>query len=203
MEPIEDSRFRAESTDTSGVKKRVLFVLLLAALCAPTFAIPAGATAPAFRPDAWIKLCGQSTGCVIYPPPHPWQGNNVYNTTALHQTVRQRIDDGEGVRFWILFQNDGTQTDTYTVHGCKGNKDFLINAVIVGEYKVPVWKPKHITEQFKNNTAKFTLAAGKHVAITLNIVTVKPNLAYRCPVTITSKGDPSLKDTVAAAMTTF
>ena len=24
-----------------------------------------------FQPDGWIKLCGQSLGCVIDPPPHP------------------------------------------------------------------------------------------------------------------------------------
>ena len=184
--------------------KRSLLILLVAALCAPLFAAPAGATpGQSHRPDAWIKLCGQSTGCVINPPPHPWRGNNVYNTSALHQTVSQRIDDGEGVRFWILFQNDGTQTDTYSVHGCTGNKNFLINAVIVGEFKYPVWRPKHITEQFKHNTAKFTLAPGRHVAITLNIVTRIPGVTYRCPVTITSSGDSSMKDTVAAVMTTF
>jgi hypothetical protein len=186
------------------VTKRSLFVFPLAALFAFTLIVPAGATPASYRPDAWIKLCGQSTGCVINPLPHPWLGNNVYNTSALHQTVPQRIDDGEGVRFWILFQNDGAQSDTFSVHGCTGNKNFIINAVIIGEYKVPVWAPKkHITEKFKANSAKFTLAPGKHIAITLNIVTRIPNVSYRCPVTITSAGDPTLKDTVAATMTTF
>jgi hypothetical protein len=181
----------------------MLVVIPLTALVVATLVLPAGATAPDYRPDAWIKLCGQSTGCVINPPPHPWFGNNTYNTTARNQTVRQRIDDGEGVRYWILFQNDGTKTDTYTVHGCKGTPNFLINAVIVGEWKIPVWRPKHITQQFKDGTATFRLAPGKHVAITLNIVTVKPNLTYRCPVTIVSSGDPTLKDTVASVNTTF
>ena len=198
------SRFFAGTTDTSGVKRRVLFVLMLAALCAPIFAPSAGASSPAYQPDAWIKLCGLSTGCNVGPPPpHPWFGNNVYNHTAAKQTVRVKIDDGEGVRFWIILQNDGTKTDTYTVHGCRGTKNFLINAVIVGEWKRPVWKATHITQQFKNGTAKFRLAPGKHVAITLNIVTVIPNVTYRCPVTIQSAGAPNMKDTVAGVMTTY
>lgn len=184
--------------------KRSLILLPFAALLALTLIVPAGAAPATARPDAWIKLCGQSTGCVINPLPHPWLGNNVYNTSGLHQTVPQRIDDGEGVRYWILFQNDGTQADTFTLHGCTGNRNFIINAVIIGEYKVPVWNPKkHITEKFKNNTATFHLNAGKHIAITLNIVTRIPNVSYRCPVTITSVANPALKDTVAAVMTTF
>ena len=183
--------------------KRSLFALPFAALCALTLVVPARATGAVYRPDAWIKLCGQSTGCVINPPPHPWLGNNVYNATAYKQTVPQRIDDGEGVRYWILFQNDGNVPDTYTVQGCKGNKHFIINAVLVGEWKRPLWKPKHITQQFMDGTATFTLGAHKHVAITLNIVTVVPDVSYRCPVTITSAGDPGLSDTVAATITTF
>ena len=52
--------------------------------------------ARAYRPDAWIKLCGLSTGCTINPPPHPWHGNNRYNSTAKKQTVSVRMEDGEG-----------------------------------------------------------------------------------------------------------
>ena len=164
----------------------------------------AGASAPAYRPDAWIKLCGVNTGCAIDPLPHPWHGKNVYNTTAWHQTARERLDNGRGVRYWIMFQNDGTQSDTFLVHGCKGTKNFQILAVIVGEYKYPVGAGStHITQEFIDNTATFTVAPGKHVAITLNILTHDPNLTYRCAVTITSSGDPTLKDTVAAVTTSF
>jgi hypothetical protein len=202
--PATRLRFLAEATDTGRVKRRVLLSLLLASLCASAFSLPAGATPQDYQPDAWIHICGQSTGCTVGPPPpHPWLGNNIYNHTAARQTVRAKIDDGEGIRFWLIFQNDGAKPDTYTVHGCKGTPNFLINAVIVGEWKKPVWKPKHITKEFKNGTATFTVAPGKHVAITLNIVTVTPNLTYRCPVTIQSSGAPTMKDTVAAVMTTF
>ena len=60
--------------------------------------------ARAYRPDAWIKLCGLSTGCTINPPPHPWHGNNIYNSTAKKQTVSVRMEDGEGVRFWLILK---------------------------------------------------------------------------------------------------
>jgi hypothetical protein len=44
---------------------------------------------------------------------------------------------------------------------------------------------------------------GARIAITLNMVTVNPNLHYRCPVTITSEGDPAKSDTVAVEIKTF
>ena len=61
----------------------------------------------------------------------------------------------------------------------------------------------HITRQFIHSNYSFTLKPGKRVAITLNMVTVNPNLHYRCPVTITSEGDPSKSDTVAVKITSF
>jgi hypothetical protein len=150
-------------------------------------------------------LCGESNGCTVGPPPpHPWHGNNIYNTTAFHQTIPIKLEEAEGVRFWIVFQNDGTQSDTFIVHGCKGTARFTVNAVLVGFYKDTAWRPQHITDQFKAGTATFKVAPGKHVGITLNIIatTTLRGVSYRCPVTITSKGDPSLKDTVAGIMTT-
>ena len=158
-----------------------------------------------YQPDAWIKLCGLSNGCTVGPkPPHPWHGNNTYNTTALDQTVPIGLEEAEGVRFWIVFQNDGTQSDTFTVQGCKGTPRFTVNAVLVGFYTDTAWRPKHITDQFKAGTATFTVAPGNHVGITLNIIatTTTKGVSYRCPVTITSKGNPTLKDTVAGIMTT-
>jgi hypothetical protein len=193
--------------------KRVLFTVVLVLVCGPSFAFSASAEtthahAPSvmtYRPDEWIKLCGQSTGCTVGPPPpHPWHGNNVYNASALNQTIRVRMEDGEGVRFWILLQNDGTQSDTFTVRGCQGTPRFVINAVLVGFWKKPEWRPRHITQQFQDGTATFALAAGARVGITLNILapSTKEGITFRCPVTVTSSGDPTLKDTVAGIVTT-
>lgn len=165
----------------------------------------AAASPPAYRPDAFLKLCGVNSGCLIDPLPHPWVGNNTYNKTGYHQTVHWRLDNGRGIRFWITFQNDGTQTDTYALHGCTGNKHFKILQVIVGKVKVPTgpWEAPHIEDKFKANTWKTTLKAGEKIAITLNILTTDPNLTYRCPMTITSQGDPTKQDTVIAAIATF
>jgi hypothetical protein len=191
--------------DTIEVMKRTLLVLVVVGLAAQAFVAPsATAGSPPYRPDAWIKLCGQSTGCTINPPPHPWKGNNVYNSNAKGQTIFQRIDNGEGVWYWLTFQNDGTTKDTFDLSGCTGNKNFKILRVLIGKYKVPVGvSAVHITRQFIHSNYKFTLKPGGHVAITLNMVTVNPNLHYRCPVSITSEGDSGKSDTVAVKIKTF
>ena len=185
--------------------KRTLLVLVIVGLTAQAFVTSsASAGSPPYRPDAWIKLCGQSTGCTINPPPHPWKGNNIYNANAKGQTIFQRIDNGEGVWYWLTFQNDGTTKDTFDLTGCTGNKNFKILRVLIGKYKVPVGvSAVHITRQFIHSNYKFTLKPGGHVAITLNMVTVNPNLHYRCPVTITSEGDSAKSDTVAVKIKTF
>jgi len=199
--------------DIVPMMKRVWLPLVLLIACTASFATSASAgsararaSSPStYQPDAWIKLCGLSNGCTVGPPPpHPWHGNNVYNTTAFNQTIRIGLEEMEGVRFWIMFQNDGTQSDTFTVQGCKGTPRFKVNAVLVGFYKDTAWRPRHITDQFKAGTATFSVAPGSHVGITLNIIanTTLRGVSYRCPVTITSKGDTTLKDTVAGIMTT-
>jgi hypothetical protein len=161
-----------------------------------------------YRPDAWIKLCGQSTGCTIDPPPHPWRGNNVYNTTGRHQTIRQSIDNGEGVRYWILVQNDGAVDDTVTVQGCSGNRYFIVNKVLLGKQKRPNWRAKDLTKRFKNGTLSFTFGPSSQdekKIFTLNIVTSNAavGVSYRCRITMSSQADPSITDTIVASMSGF
>ena len=174
----------------------------------PSLAVPAASTAAAlsYRPDGVIKLCGLSTGCTVGPkPPHPWRGNGIYNTTARGQTISVRMEDGEGSRFWIDFQNDGSQSDTLLVQGCKGNRYFKVNKVQLGKHKRPDWKAVKVTKQFMHGTLKFDLAPKAAGVITLNIIapSTKEGVTYRCPVTVSSTNDPSLKDTVAATITTY
>ena len=140
--------------------------------------------------------------------PHPWRGNDVYNTTGRKQTVAVNMEDGEGVRFWITLQNDGLVADTFTVKGCKGTPRFVVNAVLVGKHKRPDWTAKNITQGFKNGTAEFSFdpASGPKLRwFTVNIVapTTAEGVTYRCPITISSQGQPSVKDTVLAVMTTY
>ena len=158
----------------------------------------AGATAiqTTPRPDAWIKLCGLSTGCTIDPLPHPWLGDDIYNQTGGRQKIAVRLEDGEDVRFWITLQNDAEMDDTFVVHGCRGNALFVIIAVKVGLLTRPDWRPKDITQGFKNGTATFTLppaSQGKRVHLTLAFIapTTAEGVTYRCPIKISSQTDPA------------
>ena len=189
--------------------RRSLATALLIAACVPAFlgqAAQAGTPAPAFQPDAWIKLCGQSLGCTINPPPHPWLGRNRYNTTGFKQTVHQKIDNGEGVRYWIEFQNDGTQPDTFKLRGCAGTQKYEVHSVAVGFWKgnVGPHMTEVFTDKFIHNTWTVDLGPGEKIGITLNIITHGvPGPDYRCPVRITSTGDPTASDTVAATIDMF
>ena len=165
--------------------------------------------ARSFRPDAWIKLCGLSTGCTIKPPPHPWHGNNIYNGTAKKQVVSVRMEDGEGVRFWLILENDGVgRDDVIHVDGCRGTPRFVVNAVVAGFQKRPRFGPAIYTTEFKNGTLTFPFPASKpnkQVKLTVNIVapTTAEGVTYRCPVTISSEHQPSAVDTIAGRMTTY
>jgi hypothetical protein len=170
--------------------------------------LPAPAVAASYRPDAWIKLCGLSTGCTINPLPHPWRGRNVYNTTGRHQKVAVRMEDGEGVRFWIALQNDGSLADTLVVQGCRGNRRFKVNHVVLGKHKRPDAGATEITKKFKKGTATFSFppSSQKKVRVfTLNILapTTAEGVSYRCEITVHSQGDPTAKDTVVAKMKTY
>ena len=170
---------------------------------------PAGMRAAAdHRPDAWIKLCGLSTGCVIDPPPHPWKGRNVHNATGARQRVSVRMQDGEGVRFWIALENDGALRDELVVQGCRGNRRFLVNKVLLGRHKEPEAGTTPITRAFKDGTASWTFpptSEPKLSVFTLNIIapTTAEGATYRCVMTVHSEGDPDAIDTVVATMTTY
>ena len=157
-----------------------------------------------FQSDGWIKLCGLSTGCVIDPPPHPWLGRDVYNTTGRRQTVSVDIDEGEGVRFWITVENDGTESDTLVVQGCRGTRYFEVNRVVLGKRKRPDASYTDVTRKYKRGELTFDLESGDTAVFTLNIIThtVKGE-TYRCLTTIHSENDSSSVDTVVGSMTTY
>jgi len=161
--------------------------------------------APSYRPDAWMTLCGLSDGCTINGLPNPTKGKNVYNSTGAKQTIAVKMEDGEGVRFWMTFENDGVLADTFTVEGCKGTPRFKVNNVQVGFYKRPTAGSIKITSEFKAGNAEFDLNPGQLAKITLNIVapTTAEGVTYICPVTIHSQGDPSAEDTLKTKMTTY
>jgi hypothetical protein len=191
------------------MRRRLLPVLAAAAMAISWSAgIARPASAATFRPDAWIKLCGLSTGCTINPLPHPWRGRNVYNRTGRHQKVAVRMEDGEGVRFWIALQNDGTSADTLVVDGCRGNRRFVVNHVVLGKHKRPDAGATEITRKFIKGTAAFSFppSTTKKIRVfTLNILapTTAEGVSYRCEIKVHSQGDPTVVDTVVAKMTTY
>jgi hypothetical protein len=168
---------------------------------------PSGPTGPidTFQPDGWIKLCGQSNGCKIDPPPHPWRGKDVYNTTGRRQTERDDINEGEGIRYWIALQNDGTATDTFTVQGCQGDEPtFELRHVLLGKHRNQDPGAEELTRRYKRGTLEFELEPGKRVFMTVQFIThFNKGRTYRCETRFTSQADPGREDLVAAEMTTF
>jgi hypothetical protein len=157
-----------------------------------------------YQPDGWIKLCGQSTGCVIDPLPHPWLGKDVYNRTARKQTHSDDINEGEDIRYWIAIQNDGTESDTFGVLGCPGNPTFEVRRVLLGKQKRPNAGATDITRKYKDGTLEFELDPGKKAIFTLLIVThVNKGVTYICRTEFTSQGNSDRQDVVAAKMTTY
>ena len=191
------------------MNRRLAAPLVLAlALAGSTLVSATPAAAADFQADAWIKLCGLSTGCTIDPLPHPWKGRDIYNTTGAKQTVAVRMEDGEGVRFWITVENDGDQADTITVHGCQGTRQFKVNKVLMGKHKRPDWQAINVTKRFKEGTLEFSFPPGSEgmkKVFTLNILapTMAEGVTHRCVVTMRSDGRWAALDTVVAKMTTY
>jgi hypothetical protein len=141
---------------------------------------------------------------VIDPPPHPWLGRDVYNTTGRRQTVSVDLNDGQGVRFWIVLQNDGTEADTFTVQGCSGTDVFLVNRVLLGKHKDQDPGAEDLKRRYIRGTLTFELEAGEKVAFTLNMLsTAVEGVTYRCRTVFTSQADPTLQDVVVGKMTTY
>jgi hypothetical protein len=165
---------------------------------------PLGPTGASFQPDGWIKLCGQSLGCVIDPLPHPTRGRDIYNTSGRNQTEVDDINEGEGIRYWITIQNDGTATDTFSVQGCRGNRTYEINKVLRGKHKRQDPSAEDLTSRYMRGTLTFELDPGQKVVFTVNIIThFNKNVTYRCVTAFQSANDQSARDVVVAEMTTF
>jgi hypothetical protein len=186
------------------MKRRTTTMLLLAMVLfelVPATAASAGG--PTYQPDGWIKLCGQSLGCTIDGLPNPWKGRNVYNRTGRRQTLVDAINEGEGIRYWITIQNDGTNRDTFDVDGCSGNQDFEVNRVLLGKHKRQDPGARDLTRRYRHDTLSFTLGAGERKVFTLNIITgSRKQQRYACRTEFTSQGNGG-QDVVVARMSTF
>jgi hypothetical protein len=190
-----------------GSMMRRMTLSLVAALILASFPASEAASTSvggrAYQPDGWIKLCGQSLGCTIDGLPNPWKGRNIYNQTARRQTLSDAINEGEGIRYWITLQNDGTRRDTFAVNGCRGNPDFEVNRVLLGKHKRQDPGARDLTRRYRSDRLSFTLDAGERVVFTLNIITgSRKQQRYECRTAFTSQ-ESGRQDVVAARMSTF
>jgi hypothetical protein len=157
-------------------------------------------------PDAWIRLCGATNTC-LNAPWHPWVGDNVHSPTGHGQTISAGVEEGNMIRFWILLQNDGPLDDTLRVKGCSGNSAFHVTGVNIGAWRFAT-RSATVTSPFGANSLSFSFppaTAGKTVIITLTLraYTASAGVSYSCPITVSSAGAPSVKDTVVARVTTI
>ena len=119
-----------------------------------------------------------------------------------------RMEDGEGVRFWITVENDGDQADTITVDGCRGTRRFEVNAVLMGKHKRPDWRARNVTQEFREGTLSFDLppASGRQDE-GLHAEHHRPHPGrgrdVPCEITLRSAGRWAARDTVVAKMTTY
>lgn len=108
------------------------------------------------------------------------------------------------MRFWITLENGGTQSDTFGVQGCSGNRTFEVNRVLLGKHKRQDAGATDLTRKYKRGTLTFDLDPGAKVVFTLNVIThFNKGETYLCATTVHSENDPTAQDTVVAKMTTF
>ena len=109
-------RARASRGKTWGLLSTAL-VLFLAV---PAIAAASGTGTAAFKPDARIRLqktVSSYQGTFSYD--EPWTGDNVYNTTASGQTIKEQYyAEAPGWVRWIFgvsLENDGASSDRMRV----------------------------------------------------------------------------------------
>ncbi len=121
-------------------------------------------------------------------------GNDIYNTTARHQTKSAKAKRGTKKTFYVSIQNDGGATDTFVIGGGAAAKGFSVK-YFVGT--------KDVTTSVKSGAYEIkNLAAG--AAKTLKVViavksTAKLGAIQKAKVTATSKGT-AIADAVKAKL---
>jgi len=136
------------------------------------------------QPDGWVRYEGFRSDVDNIPYPMSWKGKNVYNTTALKQSVSHHTTVPNGdynavYIFTITIQNDGARDQFKVSGGSSGNyyrgTTDITGAVVNGTY----------------TTA--TLAAGATTMITVQLSTIAVQTAL---ITISSVAEPSKRDAV-------
>ncbi len=132
------------------------------------------------RPDAWL-----STGTT-------YVGNNVYNATGTNQTKTQKKPVNVTATFTIRFENDGDDTDTYTIKGGKSATG----------YAVTYWiGTTSYTTKVTAGTMTITLSPGEYKILTMRVkVSAGGKASAGFLVSATSGHEPSKSDAVKAVV---
>jgi hypothetical protein len=125
-------------------------------------------------------------------------GDNVFNTTGLGQTVKQKVHRGKKFVFTIEVQNDGNNADTFKLKGSGAKPGFVVR------YLNGTTGLTNITSQVLAGTFA-TLPVGPTGVTTIRLVVVVKNTAKvgtgrAWLVTATSSGDTTKKDAVKAVV---
>jgi hypothetical protein len=100
------------------------------------------------KPDGWIGVGGK------------YIGNNVYNSTAANQIKTVKTPAGQTITFAIRIENDGTDTDSYTMVGGGSAKGYTVSYFAgTTDY----------TTKVTNGTYTFSLASGSYKSLTMKV----------------------------------
>ncbi|MBI3649197.1 MAG: hypothetical protein HY240_10690, partial [Actinobacteria bacterium] len=118
--------------------------------------------------------------------------DNVYNTTGTSQTKTVKVAVGKSVKFNVMLQNDGTDTDTYKVLGAKSGNGYTI-AYFDGT--------TNVTSSITGGTYKVALAPGATKVLTLKVkVGSSAATSKSILVKVTSTHDSTKVDAVKAVV---
>lgn len=76
--------------------------------------VPVAVILPIHQPDLLVRR--SPLGSLI--------GADIYSASAVHERLSETVDRGKRGVFRLLFENDGTSTDSFVLQGCIGNADF-------------------------------------------------------------------------------
>jgi hypothetical protein len=132
------------------------------------------------KPDAWIGFASK------------YVGNNVYNTTGSNQTKTEKTIPGKTLSFSLRVENDGTDTDTYTLKGAGSATGYTVSYF---------YGTIDYTNKVTSGTYSFSLAPGAYKSLSMKVkVTSKGKNAWSGLIEVTSGHDPSKQDDVKAAI---
>jgi hypothetical protein len=143
-----------------------------------------GPPLPVYKPDALIRLT--PTGTAV--------GDNVYNETAVGQSIATTTKKNTSKTFEVTVQNEGNVTDAFTVKGCAASTGFTVKYLD---------GTTDVTAQVVAGTYSISgVAAGASHALSLVIgaSATSPGKTQTCLVLTTSAGDATKKDAVQASV---